>query len=390
MKNTLLTHAKLITPFEVIEEGELLMGDGVILSLGKMGTLNVGEGVETVDCHGQILAPGLFDTHIHGSIGYDFLTGQTDEIRIILRWLAAKGITSVLPTVSGGSPDLMRGAITRIREVRRSQQAAEAKIQGIHLEGPFLNIEKRGSQLESAILPPSVQTLIELLTGLEDAVVLMTLAPELGGGSEVVEALRERGIYVSLGHSMATYLESQATFSAGANRVAHLYNGMRNFDHREPGIIGAALTNEKVFAELILDGIHVHPAAAKLALMAKGMDKVILVTDAMQAAGLPDGVYIRPGNRKTIVKDGAARVENGSLAGSVLTLDRAVRYAIHTLGVDAANAFKMAGYNVALSLNLEKQTGSLQPGLAADFILLDQNYNLIETYINGRSLGIKE
>ncbi len=387
MNNTLLTHTKLITPFEVIEDGELLVSDGVIVSLGKPGSLVVGEGVETVDCHGQILAPGLFDTHIHGSIGYDFMTGQTDEIRMILRWLAGKGVTSVLPTLSSGPVREMRAAMTRLREVWRTQEALEAKIQGIHLEGPFLSIEKRGSQLESAIQPLSIQTLGDLMEGFEDSVRLMTLAPEGSGGVEMVEWLRARKIIVSLGHSMASYQESENAFTAGANRVAHLYNGMRIFDHREPGIVGAALTNEKVFAELTLDGIHVHPAAATLALKAKGMDKIILVTDAMQAAGLPDGVYMRPGNRKTIVKDGAARLENGSLAGSVLTLDRAVRYAIQTLGVDAANVFKMAGFNVALSLGLENQTGSLKPGLPADFILLDENYNLIETYLNGRPLG---
>ena len=258
------------------------------------------------------------------------------------------------------------------------------------MEGPFLSLEKRGSQLESAIQPLSVQTLADLMDGFEDSVRLMTLAPEGAHGVEMVKWLRARHIFVSLGHSMASFQESEEAFLAGANRVAHLYNGMRIFDHREPGIVGATLTNENVFAELTLDGIHVHPAAAKLALKAKGLDMIILVTDAMQAAGLPDGIYLRPGNRKTIVKDGAARVENGSLAGSVLTLDKAVRYAIQTLGVKAPDAFKMAGYNVALSLNLEYQMGSLRPGLPADLILLDDKYMVQETYLNGFRLGIEE
>jgi N-acetylglucosamine-6-phosphate deacetylase len=390
MKYTLFTNAKLITPFEVIEPGEVLVGDGLIVNIGKAGTSMLAAGVETVDCTGQYITPGLFDTHIHGSIGYDFMTAQPEEMRKILRWLAARGITSLLPTLNGGPVGEMRQAMSRIQEVCQSQQPDEAKIYGIHLEGPFLNVQKSGAQVESAILPPSIKTLEELVAGFEDSVRLMTLAPESEEALELIHWLRAKNILVSLGHSMGTFQQSETAFQAGANRVAHLYNGMRAFDHREPGIIGAALTNETVFAELTLDGIHVHPAAAEIALRAKGIDRVILITDAMQAAGLPDGVYIRPGNRKTIVKDGAARVENGSLAGSVLTLDKALRYAVQVLGVSTADAVKMASYNVALSLNLENQAGTLAPGLPADFTLMDENLNHIVTYLNGSPLPTKD
>ena len=205
MTNTLFTRATLITPLEVIHDGSLLVENGVITALSRAEKVAASEGVDHVDCGGKILAPGLIDSHIHGSIGFDFMTAEEADMRALLRWLAGRGITAVLPTLSASPVMEMRTGMGRIRAVMEHPQQGEAKILGIHLEGPFLNKEKRGAQLESAIQPASVEILETLMDGFEDIVRLMTLAPEYEHALEVIEWLTSRGIAASLGHSMATY-----------------------------------------------------------------------------------------------------------------------------------------------------------------------------------------
>ncbi len=383
MESTHFKNLKLITPFSTIFDAEVVVRDGKFSNIGKAGSLNASDHNQTIDCSGLTMTPGYIDTHIHGCVGFDFMTATEAEMHIMLDWLAGHGVTGILATLSCAPVDSLRAAIDRIRTTMLSQEPAETKILGVHLEGPFFNIEKRGALLESQILSPDLEVLKKIMENNEDIVKLMTLAPEGDGALELVSWLSDHGVVVSLGHSTANYDQAMDAINNGAKRVAHLYNGMSGFEHRNPGLVGAALTDKRVFAELTLDGIHMHAAAAKVAILAKGFDRIVLITDSMQATGLPDGEYIRPGNRKITVKQGVARVENGSLAGSVLTLDKAVRYAILNLGQAAPAAVSMASVNVVNSLNLTEKIGAVLPGFEANFNLIDNNYDLVDTYIDG-------
>lgn len=383
MESTHFKNLKLITPFSTILDGEVVVRDGKFSHIGKAGSLNVSDYTQTIDCCGLTMTPGYIDSHIHGCVGFDFMTATEDQMHIMLHWLAGRGVTALLPTLSCAPVENLRASIDRIKKVMHSQEAAEAKVLSIHIEGPFLGKEKRGAQVESEILPPDLDVLKKIIEGNEIIINLITLAPEGEGALELVSWLDQQGIKISLGHSIASYDRAVEAFNYGANRVAHLYNGMRLFEHRNPGLVGAALIDKRVFAELTLDGIHMHEAAAKLAILAKGPEQIVLITDSMQATGLPDGEYIRPGNRKISVINGEARLENGSLAGSVLTLDKAVRYAILELDVGIASAINMATFNVVRSLNLKNRIGAILPGYEANFNLIDANFNVAKTYIQG-------
>lgn len=383
MKDLAIIRGKLITPDQVISEGDILIQSGRINELGDSGTIQIPADLLTIDAKGMMVVPGFIDAHTHGAIGHDYMDSTPDEIREMLRWVVSTGVTTLLPTLASAPFMEQIEMITRLREVIESQKAGEATIAGIHLEGPYISLEKRGAQPEKAIRAPSIDEMSELIEVSGNNIRLVTLAPELKGAIELIEFLVNKGIIVSAGHSNANVDQMREAEKAGLTRGAHLYNGMSAFTHRNPGIVGAILTSDKIYAELTVDGIHVDPVAAEVALRAKGSDKVTLVTDSMQATGLGDGMYLRPGNRKVIVENGAARLESGNLAGSILTMDRAVRNAVNMLHLSLPAAVSMASQVAATSLGLGEHKGRLDRGMDADVVLLRQDLEVDTAIVMG-------
>jgi N-acetylglucosamine-6-phosphate deacetylase len=379
--DTIILHGNVLTPNGILEDGAVLMSSGKITAIAPSVGLEMTPGAEVTDAGGLFVSPGFIDAHTHGGKGFDFMTCTATELDEVLAWLASCGVTAVLPTLASSPFDLELEMAQHLgTAVHRASPGAA--IVGLHLEGPYINPEKRGAQPVGPIRLPDLEEMRALIEASGHTVRLVTLAPELPGALDLVRYLVRMGIVASAGHSNATYQEMLVGIQAGITRVAHLYNGMSPFNHREPGVTGAALEQDGVFAELVMDGIHVHPAAGRIAIRSKGLDRVVLISDATQAAGLGDGIYTRPGNRKIIVKDGEARLESGSLAGSTLTMDRAVANAEAFLGLSLDHAIQLASWNAANSLNLPGR-GCLASGYLADVIILDREVHIQATFVSG-------
>ena len=256
---------------------------------------------------------------------------------------------------------------------------------GIHLEGPFFHLEKKGAQPEEYIKLPDLNNIQELLEIAKGKLIMVSLAPELKGSIEVIEKLKANNVAVAMAHTNATFESAQEGIDSGITIATHLYNGMRSFNHREPGVIGASLLDNRVYCELIYDRIHLHDVAAKMALRMKGYDKIVLVSDAMMAAGLGDGEYLL-GNQKVFVKDGAAKLASGSLAGSTLNLKQAVYNMVKFLEVPIHEAVKMASLNPAKAINRGRELGSIRVGKRADLIIFDENLDIKHTISGGNQI----
>ena len=378
-----IINARVITPQQDIAHAAIEVENGIITNISNFANTESSSTTQVIDAGGKIVTAGWIDAHTHGGNGFDYMEASKAEIADILIWLASTGVTAVLPTIASSPSDQMVANIKNLVSVHKQNEAG-AKIAGIHLEGPFLNCEMRGAQPEQAIRNPSCDEMQVLLDAGEGLIRLVTLAPELPGADEVIRMLVSKGVTVSCGHSNASYDEFVHAVSNGVNRVAHTFNTMPPFHHRKPGLLGGAFLEDSVYCELILDGFHVVPSVAKLLVNIKGTDKVVLITDATQAAGLPDGDYTRPGNRQITVRDGIARLLSGALAGSTLTMNQAVKNMVLLVDVPLMDALKMASINAAKSLQLEKDLGSISIGKAADLLIVDEQMNVTTTIINGK------
>lgn len=378
-----IAHGKVVTPKEVIEDGAILIADGRIVAIDKTCVLRIPPDATVLDVHGMVVAPGFIDAHAHGGGGYDFMESTPEQIGAILRWMASTGVTGVLATVATARLEEQVRIVKLLREACERNMPGAA-ILGIHLEGPYIHQGKRGAQPEQGIRLPSIAEMEELIEISGGTIKLVTLAPELPGALELVRFLHQQKIIASVGHSDATYEQTVAAAEAGVTRATHLFNSMRGLHHRAPGIVGAVLVRDDMYAEIILDGIHLHPAIAQLVLRAKGFERVVLITDATQAAGLGEGVYVRPGNRKITVKDGAARLDSGTLAGSVLTMDKAVSNAVRWLGLPLTKALAMASQVAAESLGLQQSKGVIAPGKDADLVVFKDDVHIWLTMVKGQ------
>ena len=364
------------------------MRNGRIVFIGRDDQADYSAYQHVLDADGCYISPGLIDCHTHGGIGLDFLTVPVGELAKLLTWYASNGVTGVMPTLSAGlKADFLAGC-ERLTSVSEAEISG-AKILGIHIEGPYINKAKKGAQPYDEKNPVPVGAVDEYLGFFKNATRIMTLAPEIEGGLELIDKLMANRVLCSIGHSNATFAQTMQAIQHGLSRSSHTFNAQSAFSHQEPGIIGALMISDSVFAEITLDGHHVHPAAAKAFIKAKGFEKVVLITDSMQATGLGDGEFIRPGNRKIYVKNGTARLENGSLAGSVLTLNRAVANAVHLLDLPLSAAIRMASRHAAESLQL-KMCGSLIAGYQADIIIHDSEMNILNTFVNGKMVYSKK
>lgn len=327
------------------------------------------------DCY---IMPGFVDIHTHGAVGVDVMDADPQGVLKIAEFLVHHGITSFLPTTTTLDIGTTKKAILAVEEAMALNKIG-AKIIGVHLEGPFINPKHRGAQNEQFIVEPTKEVLEKLIK--EDIVRLVTIAPELSEAEEAIKILKEKGIVISMGHSDATYDDTMRGVISGATQVTHLFNGMRPFHHREPGIIGAALAEDNIKCQIIADGIHLHFGTIRMVYKVKGYKNIILISDSMSATGLSDGNY-ELGGLKVSVRSGAPRLSDGRLAGSTLTLDIAVKNMVNKAFIPLPFASKMASKIPAESIN-EYDIGEFSYGKKADIVVMDKSFRVIRTYIEG-------
>jgi N-acetylglucosamine-6-phosphate deacetylase len=364
----------------ILVDGSFELG-AVVVERGRIVAVDLGPGpgdLPDVVLEAPFVSPGFLDLQINGAFGVE-VGESASAIDHIAAHLPRTGVTGFLPTLVSSAPEVYPKLLQAFLSSRDAEGATPL---GLHLEGPFLSTARAGAHRVEAIVG-APGDLYEALVG-RDALRLVTLAPEAPGALERIRRLRSEGVVVSLGHTDATYDEFVAGIDAGATLVTHLYSAMSGFGHRAPGSVGAALVDERVTVGLIADGVHCHPAAVRLAVQAKGAEHVVLVTDAIAGAGMEPGVYKLDG-QDIFVDDSLARLPNGRLAGSVLTLDQAVRNAARWSGVGAANACRMASEVPARILGLSAK-GRIAKGADADLVFLDPDLNVLETLRAGRSL----
>ncbi|HZP00669.1 MAG TPA: N-acetylglucosamine-6-phosphate deacetylase [Terriglobia bacterium] len=383
----------ILTPTERIQNGVILIEGHRISKVGPREQVKIPAGVPVIDNLDRVVVPGFIDMHIHGAAGHDLMEATPEAVSAVANYLARHGTTSFLATTVTASLDRTLHAAKGLGEIIRSSQSSHgasdtivgAQPVGLHFEGPFLNIKKRGAHPASQIRNPSTDIAARFLDAAEGTARVFTLAPELDGALAVLEYARSRGLRVGIGHTNATFEEAERAIAAGATHAVHLYNAMRPFQHRDSGIIGAALTDDRICAELICDGVHVEGPAIRLLAKAKGVERILLVSDSLSGAGMPDGNY-RLGNFTVHVAGGVCRTVEGNLAGSTVTMDAAVRNLAHYSGLSYAECLRCATLNPAKILGLEKQKGVIVPGADADLAILDQNYYVTQTYVRGRAV----
>jgi N-acetylglucosamine-6-phosphate deacetylase len=339
--------------------------------------------VEYIDGLGQWLLPGFIDIHIHGGDGAEVMDGTVRALQTIAQFHAAHGTTGWLPTTLTAPIDRIAKAVRAVDAFRKDASTG-AKALGVHLEGPFLSIKRIGAQNPAFVAEPSIASFQQMTGGVEDIIRKMTIAPEVPGALEVIEWMQRRGIIPSLGHTDATLAEANAAIALGHCHATHLFNGMRGLHHREAGVLGAALLSDDVTVELIVDLIHLEPEIVQLVLKMKGAERVCLITDAMAAAGRPDGHYTL-GDLDVTVENGKAFLTEGhNIAGSTLTMDVAVRNMMQKVGVTLPDAVRMASTNPARELGLADKKGSIAVGMDADLVLLDESFSVVRTWVEGR------
>jgi N-acetylglucosamine-6-phosphate deacetylase len=365
----------------VLFKSDVLVKQGKVAEVGP--DLRTPRGAEEIDATGRHIAPGFIDLHVHGGVGQMFEFADADGYAKIAETLARSGTTGFLATLAVQPHENTMEAIKTARGF--ASETGGAKMLGIHMEGPYLNPEAAGAQLTSAMRKPSVEELAEYADAAGDLLKIMTLAPELEGGLELVSALSARGIVAAAGHSNATFNEIREAVQAGLSHVSHTYNAMRPLHHREPGVVGAALVMDLLTTELICDGHHVHPAAAGVVMRCKPRDKIVLISDSVAALGLPEGDHDFLGI-PVLVKDGAVRLKDSdNLAGSVLTLDVAIRNLFNWFSdIALREIFMMASLNPATVIGIDGSKGRIAVGKDADIILIDEHFNVTLTIVEGR------
>lgn len=379
-----------LTPHAEIADAIVLIDGEKIAAVGRADEVPVPASARRHDKRGFSIIPGFIDIHVHGAAGYDVMDAKAEALAAITASVAAHSTTSLVATTVTASEEATSRAAEAVsnwmqRRKRQGPDAApSAEILGVHFEGPFISRVQRGVHPEEWISQPSVLFFRRLLAAAKGAARIITLAPELPGAPELIDEALKADIVVSLGHTDATYAEAMRAISRGARHAAHVFNAMRPFAHRETGVLGAILTSPAVTAELIADGVHVDDAAIRILLATKGSQGMILVSDGIAATGMPDGKY-RLGTFEVTVAGGVARNSEGRLAGSTLTLDRALRHMV-ALGIPLCEVLPMLTSSPARLLGLEKRKGCLVAGADADLILLDDQLQVAGVMTRGAGL----
>lgn len=384
MKTAFTAHC-LYTSGEEILEPLLIIEDGRIEEVSSRAGKHLPADTELIDFGDAILAPGFFDIHMHGGAGVDLMRAQPADFPRLGKFLTTHGVTSYFPTTVAAPLDATHAALERLAdaiEAPADGDTVQARPLGIHLEGPFLSHKRRGVHPPEYLVAPTVEIFDRMWQAARGHVCMMTIAPEVPGAMEVIAEAARRDVCVSIGHSDAEMLIAQKAVEAGAHHATHTFNAMRPLDHREPGIIGEVLSDDRISADIIADGIHVSPEVVKVFLQAKGHNRAVLITDAISATGMPEGRY-QLGPIQVDVKDGKC-TSNGSLAGSVLTMDRAVRNVTKFSNWTLRDAVRAATLNPAQAVGLAAQKGVLAPGANADFVVMNSSGEVLKTIVAGR------
>jgi N-acetylglucosamine-6-phosphate deacetylase len=376
----------LFTPLERVEQPLLLVEDHVIVETGSRVAREVPHGVRVVDFGDAVLAPGFVDIHIHGGAGHDVMEADADGLSAVEQLLFKHGVTSYFPTTVTAPLDKTWSALDRLANAIESasrydeSRKVRARPLGIHLEGPFISHARRGVHPPQNLLLPTLPAFDRFWQAARGHIRVMTIAPELEGAGEVIAEAARREVCISLGHSNSDLNSARAAVAAGARHATHTFNAMRPLDHRDPGIIAEVLTDSRLSGDIIADGIHLDPTIVELFLKAKGVDGAVLITDAISATGMPDGRY-RLGTFEVEVRNGRC-LADGKLAGSVLTMDRAVRNVMHFAHWDMQQAIRLATLNPARVAGFTDR-GKLEAGAVADFVVLSPSGEVRNTVIDG-------
>ena len=390
MPVTAIYASRILTPQEELLDAVILVEGGRITAIGHRDEVKIPEGAVDYVASGMTVVPGFVDVHIHGAGGHDVMEATRSALDCITSTVARHGTTSILATTVTAPVDETCKSLEGIAQFIRSHEHQEntglaAEILGIHLEGPFISKTRRGVHPSDSITRPSIEILDKFRAASDGLIRILTVAPEVSGAMDLIRAAVTNGIVAAIGHTDADYEQARAAIQAGARHAVHFYNAMRPFSHRDPGVIGAVLTEPDVTAEIIADGIHVAGPAIQVLLGTKGFDTVLLASDGTAATGMPDG-HFRLGNFEVTVKDGVCRNSEGKLAGSTLTLDRALRYIV-SLGVPLIDALRMATILPARRLGLAGKKGIIAIGADADLVVLTPDLRVAGVMTRGAGLA---
>ncbi len=388
MAGLVLRNVEVVTPKIVIRRGYIVIEDGYIVDVGEEPFRNPG-GYDVISLEGFIAGPGFIDTHIHGALGIDLSAGSGEDIATLSRGIVRFGVTSYIPT----SVTMPHEATLRFCRSVRIASGVEggARILGIHLEGPYINPRKAGAQKVGYIRKPDLDEFSSYLSEAGDLQMIVTLAPEIEGALDLMKLAHRRGAITQIGHTEATYSEAVRAIALGVARATHLYNAMSGFHHRDPGAALALLRSRDVYLELIADMIHVSPEVLGFTIDYASHERVVLVTDSISAAGMDRGRY-RLGDTEVEIRDGAPRIPGSdTIAGSVLTMDRAFRN-IAGLGYSVSQAFYMASTTPARSLGLleRHRVGLVEPGYRGDLVIVDQDLGVAATLVGGDLVYVRK
>jgi N-acetylglucosamine-6-phosphate deacetylase len=381
--STTLNYATVFTPDEVLTRSAVVISDkGTIEYVGPMDSAPRVDGLN-LDMRGRYVIPGLIDVHVHGGFGVGFGTMEAlaEDLQKYASKIVENGVTGFITSIATpDAPSLLKVIKAYVKLFEKGVRGAEPL--GMHLEGPFLSREKKGAFHPEWLRDPVLEEARSFLDAGQGWISQMTLAPELPLAQEVASMFRQEGVVVAMGHTNADFETARMSLQTDFTHVTHTFNAQRGFHHREPGVFGAILSSDEITAELIADTIHVHPGAMKTLYRCLGDDRIVLITDAILGAGLPDGTYTSVEFTVTI-KDGVVTLEDGTLAGSSARLNQCVRNMHETVGVPLHQAIKMASLNPARAMGFASRLGSVTPGKDANLTVIDEDVNVFMTLVKG-------
>ncbi|MCU7496387.1 MAG: N-acetylglucosamine-6-phosphate deacetylase [Ignavibacteria bacterium] len=377
-----LVGGKVVTPFRIIEKGAVVIDGNKIYELGKMNDVHIPDDSEVIDISGKTVSPGFVDLLVHGGLGHGFTDGSFEDFSIISDYFLRNGSTTMMASLYAKPEEELLNNIRNLADYIFSHP--ESNIKGIHMEGPYLNKEFKGAMNEEYLWTPTVESWKKMWGASRGLIKLMTIAPELPGAIDVMRAAANDGVVLSIGHSMANYSEIELAIDNGAAHVTHMFNAMKQLHHRQPGVALGALLRDELKIELIADTYHVHPAVMEFLLKVKKASGIILITDSIKPGGMHEGEEFEFADQKVRISGGKAMLDNGTIAGSSLTLNKAVKNMIQHAGAKVTEAIRMASLNGAKVLNVENQKGILAAGKDADLVVLNDDYEVEMTIMQGR------